>query len=141
MSLNIYLETDNPASKAEGSGIFVRENGLTKEISPEEWNQKDTSSESVGLSSFNITNNLTEMAEKCGAYQAVWNPEELGISTAAQITEYLVEAIAKLKDDPEYYKQFNPSNGWGDYEGLLETLENYYEACCRYPSARIRTWK
>ena len=57
---------------------------------------------------------------------------------------YLIEkneipkkGIKKMKSNPEYFKKFNPENGWGTYEGLLSFAEKYLEACKEYPSSFI----
>ena len=47
MSLDVYLITKEPQIKKASSGIFVRENGQTKEITQEEWNAKNPNSEPV----------------------------------------------------------------------------------------------
>ena len=41
MSLDVYLITKESQIKKASSGIFVRENGQTKEITQEEWNAKN----------------------------------------------------------------------------------------------------
>lgn len=45
--------------------------------------------------------------------------------------------IERLKSDPEKYKKYDPKNGWGSYERLIEVLEKYLEICEKYPTARI----
>ena len=40
MSLNVYLTLKGSENHHEGSGIFVRENGETKEITRAEWDEK-----------------------------------------------------------------------------------------------------
>jgi hypothetical protein len=47
MSLDVYLITKEPQIKKASSGIFVRENGQTKEITQEEWNAKNPNNEPV----------------------------------------------------------------------------------------------
>lgn len=52
---------------------------------------------------------------------------------AIQLEQYysiptLKAMIKQLKDNPEHYKQMNPDNGWGDYEGAIKFLENAYNA-------------
>jgi hypothetical protein len=42
-----------------------------------------------------------------------------------------------LRGDPERFKKHNPENGWGSYEGLIDFVENYLEACEEYPNADI----
>jgi CCR4-NOT transcription complex subunit 1 len=48
---------------------------------------------------------------------------------------YVLEALRK---DPEHYKQWNPENGWGSYEGLLNFVAEYRNACLDNPDAELR---
>ena len=43
-----------------------------------------------------------------------------------------------LISDPERFKQFNPENGWGDYEGLCNFVYKYRNACWDNPDAELR---
>src|SRR5437868_1661403 len=88
--------------------------------------------------SANITHNLSDMARAAGIYQAVWHPEEAGITCAAGLVLPLREGIAKMEADPEKYRAFNPKNGWGSYEGFLQWLKEYLTACEQHPDAEIR---
>ena len=93
------------------------------------------------VASFNITHNLNEMADAAGLYEVLWRSEEHGITTAAQLIEPLQKGIAQLRADPKDFKAFNPSNGWGTYEGFLETLERLLYSCQEHPDAQISTWR
>lgn len=84
-----------------------------------------------------ITHNLNTMANAAGIYQHLWRPEELGITKASQLIEPLTEGLAKLTADPEHYKTFNPKNGWGDYEDLVQFVRHYLNACTENPDATI----
>lgn len=86
---------------------------------------------------FNITHNLTEMADKAGIYYALWRPEEKGWKNAKDITIVLEKGLKKLKSKPEYFKKFNPDNGWGDYGNLIDFTKRYLKVCKKYPSAVI----
>src|SRR5690606_2662000 len=87
MSLNVYLITKEPQIKKVSSGIFVRENGQTKEITQEEWNVRNPNREPVKFEqeevetnkvySANITHNLGKMAYEAGIYEALWRPHRL----------------------------------------------------------------
>ena len=146
MSLDVYLRTETPQTK-KSSGIFIRENGSTVELTIEEWNDRypdrqamivaEEEHESNEVYSANITHNLGRIAVECGVYEACWQPEENGITHASQLIEPLTEAIAKLKGNPDYYKQFNPKNGWGDYDGFVKFLEQYLKACKESPEAMV----
>lgn len=146
MSLDVYLTMTGEVALA-GSGIFVRECGQTKEISRAEWDEKFPGREPVVVSaddeddivySANITHNLTRMANEAGVYQALWRPEEISITKAHQLVEPLRAGLALLESDPERFAAFNPSNGWGDYAGLVSFVRDYLRACESYPNADVR---
>lgn len=86
---------------------------------------------------WNITHNLGDMADKAGVYQALWRPEELKIDTASDLIPYLEKALTKLNEDPNHYRSFEPSNGWGSYEGLVDCVDSYLSACKQYPNSKI----
>jgi len=86
----------------------------------------------------NITHNLGGMAEEAGIYKVVWRPEENGIEKAEQLIGPLKVAIAKMGAEPERFKAFDSSNGWGLYDHFLLWLERYLGACREYPSAAVR---
>ena len=85
----------------------------------------------------NITHNLNGMAKEAGLYQALWRPDEIGVTTAKQLIEPLKIGLALLESDPERFRALNPPNGWGTYEGLVEVVRDYLEACEKYQDARI----
>jgi hypothetical protein len=118
MSLDVYLQGDlvNIECGCCGSKIETRET----------------------LFDYNITHNLGRMAREAGLYEALWSPEEIGAAKASDITEILSSGLAELKANPEKYKAFNPSNGWGRYEHLVEFVDQYHRACKKNPDAIIR---
>jgi hypothetical protein len=85
----------------------------------------------------NITHNLTTMADAAGLYLPMWRPDEIGITTAAQLIEPLRNGLATLKAEPARFQPLNPKNGWGDYTGLVRFVENYLAACENNPDAEI----
>ena len=85
----------------------------------------------------NITHNLGEMADKAGIYKACWRPEEIGAIKAKDILPLLEKGYSDMKARPEYYKQFNPPNGWGVYEHFLSWVEEYLQACKENPECEI----
>ncbi len=147
MSLDVYLKQPGVSIlKGEGSGIFIRENGAIREISRSEWDEKFPGREPILARRMeddeyvyerNITHNLNQMADAAGIYAAMWRPDEFGLSKARQLIEPLREGLAKLKADPDHFKQFNPPNGWGDYAGLVDFVEDYLRACEQYPDADV----
>ena len=149
MSLDVYLNADAPPTVPKvGSGIFVRRNGQTVEISREEWDRDNpwcdpvTATADVGADTCvydsNITHNLNKMADAAGIYKQLWRPEEIGITHARQLIEPLTAGLDRLKSDPECFRTFNPPNGWGDYDGLVRFVSNYLAACKAFPESTVR---
>ena len=91
----------------------------------------------IGVYDDNITHNLGEMAEAAGFYQHLWRPEELEITIASELTEGLRNSLSDMRARPDFYKQYNPENGWGSYEALVNFIEEYLRACEKYPNAKI----
>lgn len=96
--------------------------------------------------SSNITHNLVEMAShipvtygktQTTLYKVVWRPEELGITTTTQVYRPLLEGIGYMIRNRLDLLQYNPENGWGDYNGFLKFLLNYKQAIEDYPECEI----
>lgn len=85
-----------------------------------------------------ITHNLNKMALASGLYEALWRPEEVGYKLAKDLIYPLTTGLAELTMNPEKYKQYNPENGWGSYEGLVKFVEEYLQACKDNPEAEVR---
>ena len=148
MSLDVSLIINTPIKKGvASSGIFVRENGCNVEITREQWDERNPGIEPVvvmneSLDTFeaftrNITHNLTEMADAAGIYKALWRPEEVDIYKAKDLIDPLREGLHKLKLDPDRFKKFNPPNKWGNYDGLVQFVESYLNACYEHPEAKV----
>lgn len=146
MSLDVYLTMKGIQNVDFGSRIFIREDGQNKEITRAEWDERFPGGEPILVQpledddevySANITHNLNRMAGEAGIYQHLWEPDELGIMIAKQLIEPLRSGLELLKSDPDRFKEFNPSNGWGDYDGLVRFVEKYLKVCEKYPDAEI----
>lgn len=101
------------------------------------YNQVDWETEEETVFETNITHNLNRMASEVGIYEAIWQPYENGFDLASSIVPVLENGIGLLKSDPEKYKAFNPSNGWGSYDIFVPWLERLLEACKEYPNTKI----
>ena len=150
MSLDVSLYMKATEAIGSQEKIFIRENGSTKEITRNEWDLRFPGREPVVMKiegiavgeevkvfTANITHNLTTMADAAGIYQHLWRPEEIGIEKASELIQPLSDGLVELLDNPEKYKQYNPSNGWGTYGGLVAFVKRYLEACATYPEATI----
>lgn len=89
----------------------------------------------------NITHNLGKMAKEAGVYMALWRPDELGITHAHQLIPLLAEGLTRLEAEPERFKRYNPSNGWGTYDGLVRLVREYLAACQEHPDAVVEVWR
>jgi hypothetical protein len=148
MSLDVTLRGKNPFPATTGPLIFIRENGTNKRITREEWDERFPDREPVTseatddcLFTANITHNLNKMAMDAGIYKALWRPEEIGAKKARDLVDQLTQGLDLLRKDPERFKRFNPENGWGKYETLVEFVERYLTACTAFPSADVSVWR
>jgi hypothetical protein len=146
MSLDVYLRIPGTKRVHDGSGIFFRDAGGTREITREEWDQKFpgrepvvfiSGEESDEVFSANITHNLGRMADAAGIYQHLWRPEEIGITKASQLIDPLRQGVVLLKSDPPRFCAMNPENGWGSYAGFIPWIERYLQACEEFPDADV----
>ena len=144
MSLDVYLT--NPGAKTvRPTTIFVREAGATRQISREEWDARFPGAEPVAVEEAlservydaNITHNLGGMAAEAGIYEALWRPDEIGLSTARELIDPLEKGLALLKSDPARFEKHNASNGWGLYKHFVPFVENYLAACREHPDALV----
>jgi hypothetical protein len=95
----------------------------------------------VDIYQANITHNLNTMAAEAGIYEALWRPDEHGITHARQLIEPLRAGLALLIAEPERFAKHNPSNGWGSYDGLVAFVREYLAACEKNPDAQVRVWR
>lgn len=140
MGLNVKLEDGD-------TEFFINENGLERMIKPIEILKAFHSSHILSEELFGevwsktITHNLTEMAKACDCdlYEAIWRPDELikGVVSASDVVGFLREGLDVLKSDKERLIQFNPSNGWGNYDTLVRFVTDYIKACENYPDAIV----
>lgn len=143
MSLDVTLTAKTPVPRS-GTGVFVRDGRRNRELTREEVAERWPGSEvplqeydSTEVYDRNITHNLNRMAEEAGIYKHLWRPDEIGVTKAEQLIEPLDAGLKALVADPERFKAFNPSNGWGDCDGLVEFVGDYLEACRACPDAEV----
>lgn len=94
----------------------------------------------------NITHNLGKMADAVKLsdgntlYNILWRPDECipPYTKASEISELLDEGLNILLAFPEEYKQYNPENGWGSYDGLVGFVYRYRNATWDNPESTLR---
>ena len=85
----------------------------------------------------NITHNLTRMADVAKIYGVMWRPDENGIKTAADCIPAMAAGVVFMEANREMLEQYNPSNGWGSYEVLLQVATEILTACRENPDAIV----
>jgi len=100
----------------------------------------------------NITHNLRKMAGKVTCFIIQWKDYETKEITLYDIlwrgsgqsgyviTPMLEIALYELKEHREIYEEYNPENGWGDYELLVKFTEGLLGACKKFPETTLRCY-
>ena len=97
----------------------------------------------VSIYDNNITHNLGKMASevklsnRLTLYDVLWRPDEHELELAEDIAELLDEGWNILQSEPDRFRQFNPENGWGNYDNLCRFVYEYRNACWLEPNASI----
>ena len=152
MSLDLYI-ISKKLVKHKGTGIYIRENGKTKELSlgeAEGLYVSDSINEITSEDNIywhgNITHNLGAMADHCYCYcpdktslhSILWRPEETTLLiVSGKLTSSYVKALSicleELKEHRDYYEKFNPNNGWGNYDTLVNFTDSFLVALNKIP--------
>lgn len=93
----------------------------------------------------NITHNLNIMAEHVpigdvNLYKVLWRGDELEdpIVKGKQFDEYLYDGISFLIKKKKYLMKYNPENGWGNYDSLLQFTKDCLALSIQHPNADVR---
>ena len=104
----------------------------------------------VSVYEANITHNLGAMAREVqyglewkgdgelSLYDVLWHPDKHGFKYARDLEDLLDIGWNILLSDPEKFKKYNPENGWGSYDGLVDFVYHYRNACWDYPEAELK---
>lgn len=145
MSLDIFIVSPDPIKK-KSTGIYARIDGQTRELTREEaikhFPDVDPSrivEEEIETDDFwcgNITHNLSEMAARCfsdeySLYDLLWRDNEP--DDIIYYVYQLYSCLIELEDNPDKYKKYNSSNGWGTYEQLVEFVRSFIHALIDMP--------
>jgi hypothetical protein len=155
MSLDVYLELEGAAGERMPY-IPVREDGRIAHYTKEAWDEKHpdrpfphwiTPERDDGeVYTGNITHNLGPMAREVvipghSLYMYLWRPDEIGVEYARDLIRPLEIGLIVLRENPDGFKQYNPENGWGNYELLVQFTEEYVVACEMWPDAKVSVWR
>lgn len=154
MSLDLYIESNTPVQH-KGTGVYIRENGETKELLTKEEVLKhfpDANPDDIQENIYedyryfhcNITHNFTTMAEICNIqgnykshkgkrvslYDLMWHPyEHLNITHPTfEYLEDLENCYSLLLNKPKFFEKLNPKNGWGTYKELVVKTKVFIDA-------------
>lgn len=86
----------------------------------------------------NITHNLARMADEAGIYKHLWRPEQVGVSKAGELIAPIRDGMELMRAEPDRFREFDASNGWGTYEDFLPWLAQLLGACELNPDAYVR---
>ena len=89
----------------------------------------------------NITHNLGKIAKEAGIYQALWRPDECGITTADQLVPILGPGLTYLREHIDELRELEPSNGWGTVENLIDFTQDYLRAARHHDKTTVTVWR
>jgi chromosome segregation ATPase len=138
MSLDLYLykkDVNIQEIKDSINILYEKKQAIQTEIE-----QLEDAYEDAKIGSFNITHNLNEMAKAAELYEVLWQPDKMGIASASQMIPLLEKGLKELEAKPAKYKTFNPSNGWGKYEDLVNFCYSTLQKCREFPDAVVEAW-
>ena len=152
MSLDFSLDNEDsvPVERRSRDAIFTRIDGQTVEVSLERWYELNpgrqpvyvyVDGEDTLVYSNNVTHNLVPMAKAANLYTSLCGPLENSWIRAEDIIDNLETGLKLLEAEPNHFKQFDPPNKWGNYDGFIKFVRDTLEACRSYPEAKIRIWK
>jgi hypothetical protein len=83
-----------------------------------------------------MTYNLTPMLREAG--MPPWR--DFIDMPAARASHIWRNVREKLVADPDRFKELNPPNGWGDYDGAVEQLGLMVDRCAKHPQLTVGGW-
>jgi len=83
----------------------------------------------------NITYNLADMYYKCIDKEKGF--KKLDGMNCKEALSIINNAIQDMLNNADDYRELNPKNGWGSYEGLLKALQEMRNCCENNPDGII----
>lgn len=81
----------------------------------------------------NITHNLTEMASAVNIYNGLWRPNYTFDKITPELLSKIEAGHRELYRNPEKYRKYDASNGWGTYDDFLPVVAKIMYALHEYP--------
>lgn len=82
------------------------------------------------------TYNLTPMWRRAGVVSE--GSRDLDGRNAGEMRGVLAQAVADARANEAAYRELDPPNGWGDYDGFLEILMRLERLCREHPTGTLR---
>ena len=72
-------------------------------------------------------------------YEAMWRPEEVCIYTGADLVNHLKVGLLYMLEHEDELARHNPTNGWGNINGLINVTREMAQCCAMFPEARLES--
>ncbi len=103
--------------------------------------------DNVNVYELNITNNLIPMVDAYSPTYGtlLWHPYEVasliteGVVLARSIVYFYEDLLVELLRNRNTYERYNPTNGWGSYTLLINSLTELISYCHKYPKSVVET--
>lgn len=89
----------------------------------------------VNLYESSISPSILKVLKVLGLYERMWGSS--GVVLAGHLVEPIEEALQRLKDNPDYFKNIS-YRMWSTHDDVVEFLENLRDACVAYPESGLR---
>ena len=96
-----------------------------------------TNPEERDVFSSNYTSNCSRMWDAAGCSLRDWAYDKAAGRRASTLIEPLRTAIRTMEEDPQRFREMEPDNRWGSYDGALKWLRSILSACEEYPEASV----
>ena len=75
--------------------------------------------------------------EELSLYSILWRADEHCLYTPNDIREYLITGLTYLETNYNDLLQYNPDNGWGHIDQVIEVTRKLIADCRIYPDASL----
>ena len=90
----------------------------------------------VGTTTKYTSSNTTEQ-EELSLYSILWEADEHCLYSPSDIREYLITGLTYLETNYDDLLQYNPKNGYGNIDQIIEVTRKLIADCRIYPEAQL----